>query len=591
MAFFANVLSKDDPNNSGTYNQYSISQNFTFSGKFTGFSTDTTSYNTLIVNVNTSANSIPCGLLIQYSSTGIDFDSNGAINYSTVYYSDTIFSNSISSSNPVMNAASGSFLKTYPILKQYYRIVYTPLNNYPSTLIINSRLSTQLYESPTQNSVSTFDNGEENIYDAFGKLRVSYPNTIIDLKIPGIGTTGSAGYQTNYLEICQNYSGIGQTGLTGGSASLILEAGGHVKITSQSRKYCTYQPGKSLLFMASGIIGYIGAQSQSGGPTGYYNRIGYFDDINGLFFEYTSTNNGYPMTIVIRNNTNCTAISQQNWNIDKMNGFGPSGLNLDFIKSQLFVIDMEYLGVGRVRFGFYAYGKIRYCNQITNLNMLCGPYISSINLPIRYEIDGVTGGTGFVTMTQICSTVVSEGGYNLIERPFSANGSITSMLSSETPLIALRGGGQNYYHQNILLSRITIASNVGVNQISDILLYRLRLYIDPQNNTYPGNITGWTSVDNFTSPFTGSLSVAQYNTAGITMGFLSNNSIILDQGTIIGKSDNTYSNLSDTFKNLIQITGNYNNTSNILILTAQNLSNTAITSGYTCSTISWTEIY
>lgn len=590
MAFSASVTTKDDTNNSGVYNQYSVSQTFTFTGKFAGFPTDTTGYNTLIVNVNTSINSIPCGLLIQYSSTGTDFDSNGAINYSTVYYSDTVFLNSVSNLDPVMNAASGSFLKTYPILKQYYRIVYIPLNNYPATLVINSRLSTQSYESFTQNSISAFENKEENIYDAFGKLRTSYPSTIIDLKIPGEGTTGSFGYMTNYLEICQDYSGFGETGLTGGDASLILEAGGHVKITSQSRKYCTYQPGKSLLFMASGVIGYTGAQSQNGGPTGYHNRIGYFDDMNGLFFEYTSTNNNYPMAIVVRNKKKNVVTRQENWNIDKMDGRGPSGLRLDFTKSQLFVIDMEWLGVGRVRFGFYAYGKIQYCHQITNLNMLYNPYTSSINLPIRYEIDGVTGGTGFVTMTQICSTVISEGGYNPIERPFSANGVITSNISSEVPIIALRGGGENYYHQNILLKEITVGSNWGNNQMPDLLLYKLRLYIDPQNDIYPGNIAGWTNVDSYTSPFIGSLSVAQYNTTGITASFTSNNSLILDQGTIIGKGGNTYFNSLDMLNNSMQITGNLNNVSNILILTVQNLSNSG-TSGYTCGTISWTEVY
>jgi hypothetical protein len=595
MAFSANSLTKDDVHNSGTYNQYEISQNFTFAGKFSGVPTDTTGYNTLIVNVNTSTNSIPCGLLIQYSPTGIDFDSNGSINYSTVFYSDTVFLNSVSNTNPTMNAVSGSFLKTYPILKQYYRIVYTPLNNCPTTLTINSRLSTQSYESSTQNSISTFDNGEENIYDALGKLRVSYPSTIIDLKIPGAGasgTSGSIGYMTNYLEICQNYSGFGETGLTGGSASLILNAGGHVKITSQSRKYCTYQPGKSLLFMGSGIIGYVGASIQSGGPTGYHNRIGYFDDLNGVYFEFASTNNNYPMSVVIRNNTTCTATHQENWNIDKMNGLGTSGLKLDFTKNQLFVIDMEMFGVGRIRFGFYAWGKIRYCHQITNLNTLYNlynPHMTNTNLPIRYEIDGTTGGTGSITMTQMYSTVISEGGYNPSERLFSANGIITTSMVLETPLIALRGGGQNYYHQNILLKEITIGSNWG-SPLPDLLLYKLRLYIDPVNSTYPSNMTGWTTVDNYTLPFVGSLSVAQYNTTGITTGFSPANSIILDQGTIISKGGNMYSNLSDMFKNLVQITGNYNNTSNILILTITNLSNGGI-SGLTCGTISWTEIY
>ena len=593
MAFSPNILTRDDPNNSSTYNTYNISSNFTLGGKFTGIPTDTTGYNTLIVNINTSINSTPCGLLIQYSSTGTDFDTNGLINYSTVFYSDTVFGNG--DSNYIMNGVSGSFIKTYPILKQYYRIVYTPSIDYPSTLIINSRVSTQSYESNTQNSISTFDSGEENFYDAFGKLRVSYPSTIIDLKLPEgwwgatgvtgvtgvIGTTGTTGYINNYLEICQKYSGSGLTGMTGINASLILGATGNVKVTSQSRKYCVYQPGKSLLFMASGIIGYVGALNECGGPTGYYNRIGYFDDNNGLYFEYLATDNNYPMSLVIKRKDILTKINQQNWNIDKMDGKGTQGLKLDFTKCQLFVIDMEWLGVGRVRFGFYAYGKIRYCHQVTNLNSLANPYTYNINLPIRYEIDGLMGGVGSVTLTQICATVISEGGYNPIGRNFSLSVIGQGATAGEQMLFALRGGGVNYYHQNILPINISLASG-GLN---DIFIYRLRLYIDPVINgltSFPNSITGWTSPDNMI--ITGTLSVGQYSMT-IPGNFTLDNSIILDQGVIAGRGNSTYTGLSDIFTNGLQITSDVNNISGILVLTVQGSSSTIY------GTMGWVEIY
>jgi hypothetical protein len=269
-----------------------------------------------------------------------------------------------------------------------------------------------------------------------------------------------------------------------------------------------------------------------------------------------------------------------------MDGVGISGLKLDFCKMQTFLIDMEC--IGRIRFGFYVYGKIQYCHQIDNINVSYQPFTSSVNLPIRYEIDGITGGTGYITMSQINSTVISEGGYNPVQRPFSASNYTTDNLINETPILALRGGGNNYYHQNILINRVSIGSNWG-NQMADVLLYRIRLYIDPQNTSYPGNITGWTNVNDYNLT-TGTLSVTQYNTTGINTFFSTDNSIIVDQGTVIGKGGNKFSNYSNNYNESIEITGNYNNISNILILTVQNLSNSGA-NGYTCGTIYWTEIY
>jgi len=567
MTFLANVLTKDDINNSMT----------TTSNNWKGTPTDTTGYNSLIVNVDADTNSNPGGLIIQFNSDASNFGDADNPTKSTIFYSDTVIANALTANG------AASFVKTYPILKQYYRITY---QSSATGAIINCRLSTQAYSSGAQNSISTFDNGEENIYDAFGKLRVSYPNTIIDIRIPGEGNivNGTTGFTNNYLEICQGSTGTGTTGMTGQNGSLILGVTGSAKLTSQSRKYCVYQPGKSLLFMASGLIGYTASTTNYG----YKNRIGYFDDHNGAFFEYGSTASGATsMSLVIRKGGSDASTATQNiWNIDKMNGTGPSGLNLNFLKTQLFVIDMEWLGVGRVRFGFYAYGKIRYCHQITNVNGLTGPYTYSINLPVRYEIDGYSTGVGYSTLTQICSTVISEGGYEPTGRPFSVGmtgGTIGNSPSTEFWLLALRGASgpvNNYYHQNILPTQISIAST-GTN---DVCIYRLRLFLNGADSGITG---GWTGPDSSTTY--GSLSVAQYTAGNGTSSIPSTaNSIIVDQGVVVGKGNTNYSNLSSIFTNLLQITSNVNNNSAVLVLTVQGV----LSNGATIySTMGWTEIY
>ena len=68
---------------------------------------------------------------------------------------------------------------------------------------------------------------------------------------------------------------------------------------------------------------------------------------------------------------------------------------------------MQWLGVGRVRVGFNINGVIYYAHYFNNANNLGSVYMSTPNLPVRYEVSS-TGGS--VTLDQICCTVQSEGG-------------------------------------------------------------------------------------------------------------------------------------------------------------------------------------
>ena len=527
MTFIANIVTRNDSNNSCT--NYNASS-------FTGNPSDTGGFNTLIINISKTALN---GLLkIQFSSTGTDFSDN-----STIFYSDYIFGSSNSNGN--------IFIKTYPILNKYYRIVFTPIAE--TTFTINARLSTQSYENGNQNSISAFNNKEENIRDAFGKLRVSNPYTLLDLRVPGqdatgLGTTGSTGYTMNDLQYAWGTTGAGSGGtgykLCSRSQTDIYVTGENI-FTNQSRKYCVYQPGKSLLFMATVILNAGNALNYGSGNTnGMKSRVGYYDDYNGLFFEYDSLgdNGNTGCSIVMRKKAEGTdlLINQQEWNIDKMDGTGNSGLKLDWTKVQLFIIDMEWLGIGRVRFGFYAYGQIQYCHEITHINELdLGPYTYNINLPVRCELEGTTSGqTG--AMIQICSTVISEGGYTPIGRPFSINTNVNaSTYTSFTPILFLRGGNTlgNYYHQQIIPSDITIISNTA----NGIGILRLRLFFTVGNVPLGETSTSWSNVDQ-------TYSVAQY---GITGSISSGQSITVYESVFAGRSSISFSSLSNVFTELL----------------------------------------
>lgn len=544
MTFTPQVLTQTDNNNS-VESLTDIS--------FNGLSTITTGFNTLILTIQSNIDSSAGGIQINFS------DDNSTW---ITPYTDTYF-------------ASNVFTKTYLIIKKYYKISYTTTT---ANFTITSRLSSHLDSSIIQNnSISVFDNNVENTLDAFGKLRVSNPTTLLDIRFPG-QFSGNSLFLKNNLQICSDSSGSYTGNYT--DSKLVIIASGAGYYISQSRNYCVYQPGKSLLFMASGLL-YPNNDA-------YTTRIGYFKNelpsgntlvvYDGLYFQHS----GGIYSVNVANKGVSKSINQNSWNIDKMNGTGPSGLNLDFIKAQLFVIDMEWLSVGRVRFGFYAYGRIQYCHQVTNINSLIEPYTSSINLPICYSIhNNVNTSELSDSFTQICSTVISEGGYTPVGRPFSVSTStslITINGNTEEPIIFLTGNRENdnYYNQNIvptLTSMICSANN-------DLILFKLVLFLA---GDYTGTTPTWNNVD------------ASYSVADYTInpsGYNSTNGIILDQGYFYGKGTNTISPLGEVFSaQILQLTSDIQYNYDILALTATFINSNSSSTTNVSATISWQEIY
>lgn len=584
MTFTPQVLTQTDNNNSTT----------SLVTTFNGTSTITTGFNTIILTIQSNADSSAGGIQIQFS------DDNSAW---VTPYVDTYFSSNI-------------FTKTYLIIKKYYRINYSS-SELPANFFITSRLSTDLDSSITQNtSITVFDNNVENTLDAFGKLRVTNPSTLLDIRFPG-QTDGSFNFLKNNLQIC-DASGV-STGpaitRTYGNSKLIIQmpfTGASSKyFISQSRTYSVYQPGKSLLIMATGVFDPAGGNGNintfrtslaNSGDT-ISSRIGYYDFSasslssnipvvkNGIFFQINYNNIGGVQTRTLSfniQNDTLTQATQSFWNIDKMDGTGPSGLNLNFTNSQLLVMDMEWLGVGRVRFGFYAYGRIQYCHQILNLNSLIQPYTNSINLPICYSLCGTSAGSTFTgNLTQICSTVISEGGYNPSGKPFNILSSSTNITNNvpanaETPILFLRGGTSNYYHQKIIPSGLAMICTDSAN----LILFRLLLFQDGLSLASSGNVTpSWLQVN--------SNSVAQYANAYTGGGtFSSSNAILLDSGYFYGRGTSTFASLNDIFNSIIlQLNSNINNVADILVVSATFITPAVGTNANVYSSLTWQEIY
>ena len=233
--------------------------------------------------------------------------------------------------------------------------------------------------------------------DAFGRLRVSNPFTLFDsshrFTDNGLWSTDTATSGTTTFNSAQ---GLVDLTVTTASGSEVLR---------ETTKVFAYQPGKSLLVLTTFVM--------NAAKTNLRQRVGYYGTSNGYYLEQdNSTVNFVERTSVSGSLVN-TPITQANWNVDPMNGSGPSGITLDLTKAQILFMDLEWLGVGTVRIGFVINGNFYVCHKFHHANITTSTYITTESLPLRYEITntGVTSGTS--TLKQICSTVLSEGGYEL----------------------------------------------------------------------------------------------------------------------------------------------------------------------------------
>lgn len=247
--------------------------------------------------------------------------------------------------------------------------------------------------------------GDTGFIDAFARQRFSQPFTIFDSKQiwDDLDIANSA---ENYPLFWDNQevSGAGTTttfDVNRASTTLGVALNTAGNRTRQSKQRFNYQPGKSQLAMFTFVDLATGS--------GVTKQIGLFDDDNGLFFQ---SSDGVQSVIVRSFASGAavdTVVNQAAWNLDVMNGTGASGANLDFSKCQIPFVDFEWLGTGRVRFGWFIDGLPLYCHEFKNANNLAVVYMSTPNLPIRASIENDGAGAAD-TFEQICVTVVSEGG-------------------------------------------------------------------------------------------------------------------------------------------------------------------------------------
>lgn len=264
-----------------------------------------------------------------------------------------------------------------------------------------------------------------NNFDAFGRLRVSNPFTLFDSQNryasdPAFDTSltgsGTSTFLTNEAAV-----------------SMAVTTASGDKVVRQTKRRFPYQPGKSLSILTTFVM--------NAGKTNLRQRVGYFDDNNGVFLQ----RDGTELSFIVRTYTggsvdNTRKVVQSSWNGDKLDGSGASGITLDTTKAQVMFIDFQWLGVGNVRAGFVINGEYITAHTFENANEITKVYMQTATLPLRLEIENTGAAASSSSMKQICSTVSSEGGYEQtsIENVARRTTTITGIGTTFVPLVSIR---------------------------------------------------------------------------------------------------------------------------------------------------------
>jgi hypothetical protein len=260
--------------------------------------------------------------------------------------------------------------------------------------------------------------------DAFSRLRVSNPLILFNSQLT---------YDLAPIILEQITNGTGATiahDATNRYALMTFAStptGG--KSYMQSYEYLPYQPGRSqLIFVTFNMIAAV---------ANVLKFAGYSDGVNGIEFQLDGTTKQF--VIYSGTGSGNTTVAQSSWNLDKLDGTGASGFTLDITKTQILVIDIQALYVGRVRVGFDIGGNIIYAHEFLHANLFASPYIQTANLPVRCGMTCTA--TVSTTMNFICSAVISEGGtedINVFGYTFQQDSGAISVGTGGTHMLSLR---------------------------------------------------------------------------------------------------------------------------------------------------------
>lgn len=344
--------------------------------------------------------------------------------------------------------------------------------------------------------------------DAFGRLRTSEPTTVFDaqqeygldtLRVWDAAANGTYAAMATDGSVTNGGNAVGPRNANTRMTPVTVSTTNGEYSVLQSRQYVRYIPGKSHLVFITGVF---------------------------------APASGFAASIVRRTSTSGsvvdTTVAQADWNIDTF-GAGaknPSSITIDFTKTQILVIQAQWLGVGRVIVGFDIDGVLYPAHEFLNANTIAVPYTQTFNLPVRLEARNTSATTTvaragyfdaangiFVqnsktagsppggTLNFVCCSVQSEGGTEIRGFPMTANNGIAAIgVSSRRAVLSIRPKATF----NSLTNRAHIElADFQISAQTNDALYEVVI-----GGTL-GGVPAWTSV--------GTNSTIEYDVAGTTV--------------------------------------------------------------------------
>jgi hypothetical protein len=335
-------------------------------------------------------------------------------------------SGSVSVSNfPATQAVSGTVnVGNFPASVEVSNDVGNPLP-VSGTVTVNQGTSPWVVSSTGgSTNISSFP---ATGVDAFGRLRVSEPFTLFESSFRyGDNQLWSTATATGGAAVYNTAQGLMDLNVTTASGS---------SVRRQTTKVFAYQPGKSLLILTTFVCATPKANLDQ--------KVGYYSSDNGYYFEQDGLTSYFVERSAVSGAVTDTRVAQADWNVDPLDGSGPSGITLDITKAQILWMDLQWLGVGTVRMGFVINDAYIICHEWQHANIISSTYTTTASLPLSCEITnaGITASAS--TFKQICATVISEGGFALTGLQQSVGTSITAprtltLAGTFYPIVSLR---------------------------------------------------------------------------------------------------------------------------------------------------------
>lgn len=317
--------------------------------------------------------------------------------------------------------------------------------------------------------------------DAFGNLSSSQVSSQIQLQFP---------YNVNADEVTSATTGSGTVTHSVPFAVLSTTAAINSTASISSKNSLHYYVGQGGLCLFTAIF--------TTGAANSTQEIGIGDSVNALTFGY----NGTTFSINRRTNSVDNYIAQSDWNVDTMNGSGPSKVTLVPNYGNVFKIQYKWLGFGAINFfienpnngSFLLVHQIKYANQFTTTTLL------NPTIPLFAKVSNTSNNTNIVLKTSSMSTFV-EGQVNnlgLLNSIQNSKGTITTEVNVLTIRNNATFGGITNRKQVIIL--FFSSDNAGVPDV----VYKLKL------NATLGGSPSYTNISTNTS-------VVSYDTAGTTV--------------------------------------------------------------------------